>query len=63
MISKINKVNEIREMNSTELKDVFELLKHENIHLSEDNTHIAFVGKYILTNTHLLPGISFIKCL
>ena len=61
MISKINKVNEIGKMNSTELKEVFELLKHENIHLSEDNTHIAFVGKYILTNTHLLPGISFIK--
>ena len=44
-------------MNTTELKQVLELLEHENIHLSEDNTHIAFVGKYILTNIDLLPGI------
>ena len=44
-------------MNTNELKEVFELLKHENIHLSEDNTHIAFVGKYILTNIDLLRGI------
>ena len=57
MISKINKVNEFGEMNSTELKEVFELLEHENIHLSEDNTHIAFVGKSILINIDLLPGI------
>ena len=63
MISKINKVNEIGEMNSTELKEGFELLKHEDIHISEDDTHIAFVGKYILTNIDLLRIISFIKCL
>ena len=44
-------------MNTNELKEVFELLEHENIHLSEDNTHIAFVGKYILTNIDLLRGI------
>ena len=44
-------------MNGTELKEVFELLEHENIHLSEDNTHIAFVGKYILTNIDILPGV------
>ena len=44
-------------MNTYELKEVFELLEHENIHLSEDNTHIAFVGKYILTNIDLLRGI------
>ena len=57
MISKINIGNEIGKMNSTELKEVFELLEHENIHLSEDNTHIAFVGKSILINIDLLPGI------
>ena len=45
-------------MNTNELKEVFELLEHENIHLSEDNTHIVFVGKYILTNIDLLRGIS-----
>ena len=44
-------------MNTTELKEVFELLEHEHIHLSEDNTHIAFVGKYMLTNIDLIPGI------
>ena len=44
-------------MNTNELKEVFELLEHENIHLSENNTHIAFVGKYILTNIDLLRGI------
>lgn len=57
MIWKIHKGNEIGKMNTTELKQVLELLEHENIHLSEDNTHIAFVGKYILTNIDLLPGI------
>ena len=57
MISKLNKGNEISKMNGAELKEVFELLEHENIHLSEDNTHIAFVGKYILTNIDILPGV------
>ena len=57
MLSKINKGNEIGKMNSTELKEVFKLLEHEHIHLSEDNTNIAFVGKYILTNIDLLPNI------
>ena len=57
MISKLNNGNEISKMNGTELKEVFELLEHENIHLSEDNTHIAFVGKSILINIDLLPGI------
>ena len=63
MISKKYKGNEIDKMNTTELKEVFELLKHENIHLSEDNTHIAFVGKYILTNIDLLRGIKSEKTL
>ena len=57
MISKSNKGNETGKMNGTELKEVFELLEHENIHLSEDNTHVAFVGKSILINIDLLPGI------
>ena len=57
MISKSNKGNETGKMNGTELKEVFELLEHENIHLSEDNTHVAFVGKSILIHIDLLPGI------
>ena len=57
MASKNNKGNGIGKMDTTELKEVFELLEHEHIHLSEDNTHIAFVGKYMLTNIDLIPGI------
>ena len=57
MASKNNKGNGIGKMDTTELKEVFELLEHEHIHLSEDNTHIAFIGKYILTNIELLHDI------
>ena len=44
-------------MNTTELKEVFRLLEHENIHLSENNSHITFVGRYISTNINLVNGI------